>query len=55
MEPFSIPELHEKIRAILRKSAGDPLARCLVDQLEIVLQSLEGWDALSGLITQSDL
>jgi hypothetical protein len=50
MEPHNTAELHEKIRSLVRHREGDPLSRFLRDQLEIVLEALEGWESLSSLL-----
>jgi hypothetical protein len=50
MNEIGIPEVHDTLRSILRKSVRDPFTQCIADQLKIVLESLEGWEILSGLL-----
>lgn len=50
MEKHSLHELHETLTGLVNRCAPDPVARCLADQLRIVLESLEGWDTLHGLL-----
>ena len=52
MENHNLSELHDAIHSIVRRDSVDPLSRCLLDQLRIVLESLKGWDSLDGLLTE---
>ncbi|GEM_PF-3366154 len=54
MDKHILDDLHERLRAIVNKASPDPLSRCLADELRIVLESLEGWDALHGLLTSAE-
>lgn len=50
MENKAAADLRARIRSILSVEAADPLARCLKEQLSIILKALEGWDALGELL-----
>ncbi|MHC4600888.1 MAG: hypothetical protein ACYS47_17995 [Planctomycetota bacterium] len=55
MNERSTPELYDTLRSILHKGVRDPFTQCIADQLQIVMDSLEGWEALSGLLPGGDM
>jgi hypothetical protein len=50
MDTASASELRKKIRGLLEKASLDPVSRCLADEMEIILRSLEGWEDLAALL-----
>lgn len=60
--PFAAGEMREKnlneicdaVRLLVDREQPDPLARCIADQLAIVLSSLLGLETIAGLLACPD-
>jgi hypothetical protein len=50
METTNAAEIRSRIRRLIDKASRDPASRCLADQMEIILRSLEGWEDLAALV-----
>ena len=50
MREKNLKEMCEAVRQLADRDQHDPLARCIAEQLSIVLRSLLGLDAIAGLL-----
>lgn len=51
MRDKSFFEVCDAVRRLVDREQNDPLARCIADQLAIVLNSLLGLETLAGILT----